>query len=146
MLRNRVSVDIMGRKYKLVSDKKVDYLVKVAKETEQRLKNFIEENPKLDFYSAAVLASLNMCDELMSLKEESNNYKNFKNAKAEEENSHIRSQLVEYSKELSKAENNIKRLEKELELIKSESKEREEKIKREYEIKEKEILDMLDNM
>ena len=65
--------------------------------------------------------------------------------KAEDEETNlIRSQLVEYSKELSKATSTIKRLEKEMETIKAESKKREESLKREYAAKEKEILDMID--
>ena len=40
----------------------------------------------------------------------------------------------------------IKKLEKELENMKNESKKAEEKLRREYEAKEKEMLDMLDSM
>ena len=58
------------------------------------------------------------------------------------ESNKIRKQLVEYSKELSRAESNIKRLEREL----KESRDKENKLKREWAAKEKEYLDMLGSM
>ncbi len=139
MERTRIRVDIMGRGFNLVSGEKGKYLEMVAKEVDKRMRGLKNENPRLEYDTAAVLTALNLCDDLMSQKEK----KPTKKAEDEETNL-IRSQLVEYSKELSKATSTIKRLEKEMETIKAESKKREESLKREYAAKEKEILDMID--
>ena len=140
MNRTRVRVDIMGRGFNLVSDEKSKYIEKVAKEVDRKMRELKNENPKLAYDTAAVLTALNFCDELLEekLKKPSES--------EEKETNLIRSQLVEYSKELSKATNTIKKLEKELENMKNESKKAEEKLRREYEAKEKEMLDMLDSM
>lgn len=138
MEKTRIRVDIMGRGYNLVSDEKSRYIEKVAKEVDSKMRELKKENPRLDYDTAAVLTALNICDELFSLKDNS-----LKSTQDDETNL-IRSQLVEYSKELSKATTTIKKLEREIENIKSESKNREEKLKREYAAKEKEILDMID--
>lgn len=137
MEKTRIRVDIMGRGFNLVSGEKGKYLENVAKEVDRRMKEFKSGNPRLDYDTAAVLTALNLCDELMSGKAE-------KAAKEDDETNLIRSQLVEYSKELSKATNTIKKLEKEIDAIKSASKKKEESLKREYAAKEKEILDMIE--
>ena len=138
MEKTRIRVDIMGRGFNLVSGEKGKYLEMVAKEVDKRMRQLKNENPRLEYDTAAVLTALNLCDDLMSQKEK-------RNKKDEDEETNlIRSQLVEYSKELSKATNTIKRLEKEMESIKAESKKREESLKREYAAKEKEILDMIE--
>lgn len=134
MEKTRIRVDIMGRGFNLVSGEKGKYLENVAKEVDRRMKEFKTGNPRLDYDTAAVLTALNLCDELMSGKAE----------KEDDETNLIRSQLVEYSKELSKATNTIKKLEKEIDAIKSASKKKEESLKREYAAKEKEILDMIE--
>ena len=142
MDKTRIRVDIMGRGFNLVSGENTDYLLRVAKEVDKRMRDLKNENPKLMYDTAAVLTSLNLCDELFEVISENERKK--KNSKEEDEN--IRSQLVEYSKELSKATSTIKKLERELDKIKRESREQQERVKKEYEAKEKEILDMLDSM
>lgn len=144
MEKTRIRVDIMGRGFNLISGENTDYLVRVAKEVDKKMRELKNENPKLLYDTAAVLTSLNLCDELFTLKEE--NKKKKENSEEEDENNRIRSQLVRYSKELSRATNTIKKLERELDKIKKESKEQQERVKKEYEAKEKEILDMLDSM
>lgn len=140
MEKTRIRVDIMGRGFNLVSGANDKHLVNVAAEVDKKMKELKNENPRLDYDTAAVLTALNLCDELISSK----NKKAVKNEKEDDETNLIRSQLVEYSKELSKATNTIKKLEKEMEAIKAESKKREESLKREYAAKEKEILDMIE--
>lgn len=140
--KQRVRVDIMGRGFNLVSGEDTAYIVNVAKKVDLKMRELKEENPKLTYDTAAVLTALNLCDELTA---EKNSKKDEVTEENNEENM-IRSQLVEYSKELSRATGTIKKLERELEKIKKESREREEKVKREYEAKEREIMDMLDSM
>ena len=142
--KKRVRVDIMGRGFNLVSGENTDYIISVAKEVDAKMRELKDENPKLTYDTAAVLTALNLCDELMRLKNEAENDERLD--EINKEDNKIRSQLVEYSKELSRATGTIKKLERELEKLKKESREKEEKVKREYEAKEKEILDMLDSM
>ena len=144
MEKKRVRVDIMGRGFNLVSGENTEYILSVAKEVDTKMRELKDENPKLTYDTAAVLTSLNLCDEFMRLKYEMENDEKFE--EINKEDNKIRSQLVQYSKELSRATGTIKKLERELEKLKKESREKEEKVKREYEAKEKEILDMLDSI
>lgn len=139
MDKSRIRVDIMGRGFNIVSGEKADYLKRVAAEVDERMRKLKEENPKLNYDTAAVLTSLNLCDELFIERDGGQTEEEI-----EEESDNIRSQLVEYSRELSKAANTIKRLEKEIDKIKKESREKEEKMSKEYAAKEKEMLDMLE--
>lgn len=140
MEKTRIRVDIMGRGFNLVSGENGKYLETVAKEVDKRMRKLKGENPRLAYDTAAVLTALNLCDELISAREK----KDEKPEKEDDETNLIRSQLVEYSKELSKATNTIKKLEKEMKAIKAESRKKEESLKREYAAKEKEILDMIE--
>lgn len=137
--KTRLRADILGRKFNIVSNENAQYVMKIIKDVDSRMKKFKEENPKFTFDYISVLTCLNLCDELNKLKFSQEDKENV-------ENNSIRGQLMEYSKELSKAEMTIKRLEREMEEIKRESMEKEENLKREYAAKEKEILDMLESM
>jgi len=140
MEKTKVRVEIMGRSFTVVSEKSEKYLQKVADEIDKRMKYLKNENLSLSYNDAAILTALNLCDELFSVYEGEKN--NEALHKAEEETNRIRSQLVEYSRELSKASTVIKRLEKEL----NESIQVQEKVKKEYEAKEKELMDMIDSI
>lgn len=140
----RIRVDIMGRGYNLISSENTGYITRVAKEVDSKMRELKNENAKLTYDTAAVLTSLNFCDELFKLRKL--NESEEEDDGISDENNRIRSQLVEYSKELSRATNTIKKLERELERIKKESHEKEERVKEEYAAKEKEILDLLDSM
>lgn len=139
MEKTRIRVDIMGRGFNLVSGEKGNYLEMVAKEVDKRMRALKNENSRLAYDTAAVLTALNLCDELFSAENGKET-----DEKEDDETNLIRSQLVEYSKELSRATGTIKKLEKEIELLRMENKKREEQLKREYAAKEKEILDMID--
>ena len=140
----RIRVDIMGRGYNLVSGENTDYVLKIAKTVDAKMRELRNENAKLTYDTAAVLTSLNFCDELFKLIDEKENEK--VDDEIVNENNRIRSQLVQYSKELSRATGTIKKLERELDRIQKESLIREERVKKEYEAKEKEIMDLLDSM
>lgn len=137
--KTRLRVDILGRKFNIVSDEDTQYIMKIVKDMDFRMKKFKEENPNFTFDNISVLTCLNLCDELNKLKYSQADKENT-------QNNSIRGQLMEYSKELSRAEFTIKRLEREMEELKRESIEKEESLKREYAAKEKEFLDMLESM
>ncbi len=136
MDKKRVRVNIMGRNYALLSEDSEEHIKKVADEIDRRMKTMKAETPELHYDTVAMLAALNLCDELLKLKSGD------ENDIVTDENDEIRKQLIEYSKELSKASMLIKQLEKELE----ESRENEEKVRLEYKAKEREILDMIESM
>lgn len=116
MEKTRIRVDIMGRGFNLVSDEKGNYLEMISKEVDKKMRELKENNPRLAYDTAAVLTALNFCDELHEEKTKQ------VSGNEDAETNLIRSQLVEYSKELSRATATIKRLEKELEQMKAERK------------------------
>ena len=136
---NRVHVEIRGRTFNLLADDSAQYLMGIAGMADDRMKQVMEHNPQLNFEKAALLTALNFCDDFEK-------YKLQKKPGKESSEDHIREQVMEYAKELEKATDVIKNLEKELERVKSENNEQLEKLRREYEIKEKEILEMIDSM
>lgn len=119
-MKNKIRVNIMGRNFNLVSEKETEYLIKTAKEVEKRMEKLRDDNIDMDYGSTAVLVSLNLCDELLHLKNNNDEIIKKEIEKSENEANHIRAQLMEYSKELSKATMTIKKLEKELEDLKRE--------------------------
>lgn len=141
MEKIRVRVGIMGRYFNLLSDKDEEYVNNIADMVDSKMHELKKENPELTYDAASMLTALNFCGELYALQ---NGIKEPEEEKEDEDV--IRTQLVEYSRELSKATGTIKRLEKELERIQRESAEKEERIKREYAAKEKEIMDLFDSM
>lgn len=118
-MKNKIRVNIMGRNFNLLSEKETEYLVKTAGEVERRMQKLRDENPDMDYGSTAVLVALNLCDELLLIKKDNDKIIKKEIEKAENEANHIRSQVMEYSKELSEATMTIKKLEKELEELKS---------------------------
>ncbi len=136
---SRVHVEIRGRGFNLLSNDRADYLVRIAQMVEARMTEVIDKNPRLTFEKAALLTALNYCDDLEK-------HKMAEKDRKDTGEDHIRAQLMAYAKELSQASEVIKNLEKELAQAKRENDEKLEQIKREYEIKEKEIMEMIDAM
>lgn len=130
---SRVHVEIRGRGFNLLSDDNPDYIRNIADMVNTRMTEVIERNPQLTFEKAALLTALNFCDD----------FEKYKNTQRDD---HVRAQLMEYAKELSSASEVIKNLERELAEAKQSNDAKLEQIKREYELKEKEIMDMIDSM
>jgi len=108
---SKVKVEILGKQFSLVSGEKTAYLIDVAKMVDERMKELRFQNPQMSYEDAAVLTALNFCDELYQKNREDEQ-------RQAEEADKIRTQLVEYSKELSDATATIKKLQKELEQMK----------------------------
>ncbi|MCG9968149.1 cell division protein ZapA [Pelotomaculum terephthalicicum JT] len=69
----RVEVEIFGEFYTLKGDSSPAQMMKVAQYVNHKMKQLAERNPKLSKSQAAVLAALNMADELLKLREEYEN-------------------------------------------------------------------------
>ncbi|MFZ5898773.1 MAG: cell division protein ZapA [Bacillota bacterium] len=65
----RVEVEIGGEIYVLRGDAPAEHIIKVANEVDRRIRELIDRNPRLTLTKAAVLASLNIADELYKLQE-----------------------------------------------------------------------------
>ncbi len=68
--KNRVTVNIMGEEYVLRSSSSKDYMYKVGSYVDQLMKSLAENNIQMSRQRIAVLAALNLADELIRLKEE----------------------------------------------------------------------------
>ena len=62
---NVITVNINGMEYNLRGEENEEYLHKVARQVDKKLKKILEGNPKLSMSSAAVLTALNAVDEML---------------------------------------------------------------------------------
>ncbi|AEE90866.1 Cell division protein ZapA [Tepidanaerobacter acetatoxydans Re1] len=67
---NRVKVNINGEDYYLRGTASVDYIKKVAQYVDREMFNLSKDYPNLSRTRIAVLAALNITDELFKLKQE----------------------------------------------------------------------------
>mgnify|MGYP004503562005 FL=1 len=118
MTNNKLRVEILGRVFNLVSGtEEASYIAEVAEKVDAKMKELKRSNPQLSYEDAAVLSALNFCDDLTAMKLSAQQAQ-------ETEADSIRSQLVEYSKELSNATATIKKLQKEINQLKLGSQEK----------------------
>jgi len=69
----RVEVEIFGEYYTLKGDSSPAQMLKVAQYVNHKMRQLAGRNPKLSKSQVAVLAALNMADELIKLREEYEN-------------------------------------------------------------------------
>ena len=118
MTNNKLRVEILGRVFNLVSGtEEASYIAEVTEKVDAKMKELKRSNPQLSYEDAAVLSALNFCDDLTAMKLSAQQAQ-------ETEADSIRSQLVEYSKELSNATATIKKLQKEINQLKLGSQEK----------------------
>ncbi|HAU32134.1 MAG TPA: cell division protein ZapA [Desulfotomaculum sp.] len=67
---NRIEVDILGETYILKGDEAPEYMEMLAQFVNKKMRQVIALNPKLGASKAAVLAALNIADELMKMQKE----------------------------------------------------------------------------
>lgn len=65
-----IEVDILGQKYTIKGEASEEYMKKLAAFVDQKLKEVHSSSPTIAPLKAAILASLNIADELHRLKEE----------------------------------------------------------------------------
>lgn len=66
----RMTVDIYGTQYKLVSNSSPSYIKNVANLVNDEMHRIAEANPRLDLPKLAVLAAVNMADEWTQMRTE----------------------------------------------------------------------------
>lgn len=69
----RVEVEIFGEYFTLKGDSSQAQMLKVAQYVSNKMKQLSERNPRLSRSQVAVLAALNMADELLKYREEYEN-------------------------------------------------------------------------
>jgi len=70
---NRVEVEIFGEYYTLKGDSSPGQMLALAKLVNRKMRQLAERNPRLTRTQAAVLAALNIAEELKKLQEEYDN-------------------------------------------------------------------------
>lgn len=68
--KTRVRVEILGTEYTLRGDASAEYLRHVARVVDEVMRRIAEANPQLDGRKVAVLAAVNLADELCRLREQ----------------------------------------------------------------------------
>lgn len=104
---NVVSVDINGVVYNLKGEENEEYLLKVAKYADRKMKEINAKNQLLSTASAGVLAAVNIADELFKALEECSEFK--------KENRTYETELTELKAQLSDLERSNSELTQKLE-------------------------------
>ncbi|MBR5996397.1 MAG: cell division protein ZapA [Eubacteriaceae bacterium] len=73
--RQRVTVNILGVDYQIISDDDPERVQKIASITDKLIKDTKLASPMLSTMGAAVLSALNLCEELYRAKEQVNSYR-----------------------------------------------------------------------
>jgi len=89
-MKNRVQVKIMDSTYTILADEPEEYVEKIAKEVDKRIRDLLETNDKMSVTMAAVLTAFNLCDEARKANESADN---------------LRSQIKGYLEEINKYRN-----------------------------------------
>ena len=100
---NRVKIEIMGSNYTIASPESESYVISLAEEVNNQVKELMEQDSRLTLTAALVLTSLDLADRLKKEKENGDN---------------IRSQLTEYMNNSSKDLGELSFLRKENEKLK----------------------------
>lgn len=66
--KSRVDVEICGEQYTIRGTEKPEYIETVAEYVDRKMKQLVNINPKLTTSKAAVLAAINIADELSKLR------------------------------------------------------------------------------
>ncbi len=103
--RNKIEVRIRGRQYTISAEEPEEYIYKICAYLDKKLGEITEYNPRLSMDMAAVLTALNLAD------------LHFKAQKTEDE---LRRQVVAYDARLEEAEQERKRLQAQVDVLKAE--------------------------
>ena len=100
---NRVKIEIMGSNYTIASPESESYVISLAEEVNDQVKELMDQDSRLTLTAALVLTSLDLADRLKKEKENGDN---------------IRRQLTEYMNNSSKDLGELSFLRKENEKLK----------------------------
>ena len=131
--KTKVSVEICGRKYTLVSGEREEHIKAVASEVEKKITEILSLSPRFTYEMAATLVAINMASDLKT-------ERMFK-----EINSDLSSQNA-MEKKIEAQEGTILELKRQLEKEREEFSREKEKLRLDWIIKEKEFLDMIEGM
>ena len=67
---SRVTVNLLGREYTLKGDVDSDYMIKISKYVDQRLRELQDKLPCVDLSKLCLLAALNLADELFQARQD----------------------------------------------------------------------------
>ncbi len=126
----RVYVRICGKGLAIVSDERAEYMKEVAREVDERMSSLIRSSNRVTFDTAAVL---NLCDELRQQK--------LLNRMTVDKN-----EVEALQKKLTAAEDSIAELKKQSAKEIEEYKKSLEKLRLDWAVREKEYLDMIDEL
>jgi len=70
MQKNKVVVDIYGEEYKIIGETSEEYIKMIADYVDKKMKQIANKNSRLSNSKVAVLAALNIADELSKLQED----------------------------------------------------------------------------
>ncbi|MBE6940231.1 MAG: cell division protein ZapA [Ruminococcaceae bacterium] len=97
-MANRVTMTICGDEYTLVADEQAEYMEKVGRLVDEKMSQLMEQ-ARVGRSDAAVLAAVNLADELF---------------KAQETSENLRRQLKTYLDEATQAKNEVSELKRQL--------------------------------
>ena len=129
----RVYVRICGKGLAIVSDERAEYMKEVAREVDERMSSLIRSSNRVTFDTAAVLTALKLCDELRQQK--------LLNRMTVDKN-----EVEALQKKLTAAEDSIAELKKQSAKEIEEYKKSLEKLRLDWAVREKEYLDMIDEL
>lgn len=76
MEKSRVKLNIYGSDYIITSEDSESYVRMVGEKVDEKLRSILTKNPKISVSMAAVLLSLDFCDEVQKLQEKVQNLRN----------------------------------------------------------------------
>ncbi len=87
-MKSKVIVSICGQDYVIAAEESEDYIRQVGHQVDRKMRDLMEQNPKLSMAQAAVLAAVNIHDEGL---------------KSQKSSDHLRSQMKQYLDDTAKA-------------------------------------------
>ena len=100
---NRTEVIIAGRRLAIMSDDKPEYLKEVSKCVDNSISELLSSNKGMSLERAAIFSALKFCDDIHKMKEKSN---------MPDDEDRLMKQIIEYSNELSKIQQENRNLKK----------------------------------
>ena len=97
-MANRITISICGQDYTLVAEESPSYMERVGKLVDEQLRQ-VTEAGTVSRTDAAILAAINLADELL---------------KAQENTEHLRRQVKSYADEANQAKNEVSDLKRQL--------------------------------
>lgn len=123
--KTRVTVEIFGTKYNLLADSSsASYVTMVGAHVNEQMHKLAKQHPRLDISRLAVLAAINIANELMKTREQLDLEHAVSVEKKNQELSSLQEKYAEALNELDKVNADYKKLQVELENVREQLRER----------------------